>query len=144
MLWPESPHTPVPLICESVCCSWDGKSLQWCGFEVQDSRPVWAEASASLARNPDRLVKAVLQEVQIYLVENLEDLKPALNILWDSMRDPILGSDTEWKPDSKIEHNDVSMFQLASSTVVLLIRTCKIGFPQELIDFCRQACSVLT
>lgn len=29
------------------------------------------------------------------------------------------------------------MLQLASSSVVLLIRTCRIGLPQELIDFCR-------
>ena len=59
------------------------------------------------------------------------------------VQDPMIGVDTEWKPDSKIEDNDVAMFQLASSTVVILIRTCKIGFPQELIDFCRQAYLIL-
>ena len=60
------------------------------------------------------------------------------------IQDPMIGVDTEWKPDSKEEYNDVSMLQLASSSVVLLIRTCRIGLPQELIDFCRQASLVMT
>lgn len=53
------------------------------------------------------------------------------------VQDPLIGIDTEWKPDVGGEDNDVAMVQLATASVVLLIRTCLLGLPQILIDFLR-------
>lgn len=49
----------------------------------------------------------------------------------------VIGIDLEWKPDNAQEENNVALMQLASQTVVLLIRTCKIGVPKKLINFLR-------
>ena len=48
------------------------------------------------------------------------------------------GIDTEWRPDSRQEDNAVAMIQLASSSCVVLIRTCTLGgIPQPVINFCK-------
>lgn len=45
------------------------------------------------------------------------------------VQDPVLAIDLEWRPDRRRwESNRVAMIQLASSTVAVLIRTCKLGF----------------
>jgi hypothetical protein len=77
--------------------------------------------------------------VRVYVVQEAKDVEPCLSVLYDSMRDPIIGIDTEWKPDSKQGDNNVAMIQLASSSVVVLIRTCCLGgeIPQPVIDFCK-------
>lgn len=53
------------------------------------------------------------------------------------MQDPIIGVDTEWKPDTGRESNDVALIQFATPMVVVLLRTCQLGgVPEEVIDFC--------
>lgn len=122
------------------------------------------DAQVDGSRDADRRVCAAIGNVQVHLVQRSEDVEPALSVLYHSMKvhfssmagslpakptscalfrhwrsqDPIIGIDTEWKPDNRAESNDIAMLQLASSSVVLLIRTCCLGeLPQQVIDFCR-------
>ena len=83
-------------------------------------------------------------QVDIYLVEKAEDIEPSLCALRASMKDEAIGIDMEWKPDwvartpDRPTGNKVAMIQLASSSVVVLIRTCKLGgsLPTPVIKFC--------
>ena len=55
-----------------------------------------------------------------------------------AMQDPIIGVDTEWRPDSFPGEHDTAMIQLATPTVAVLVRTCMMGgIPDELIEWCR-------
>jgi hypothetical protein len=78
-------------------------------------------------------------QVQVHVVEKAQDVEPGLAALHASMRDPLIGIDMEWKPDSKWGTNKVAMLQLASSSVALLIRTCHLDneIPKPIIHFCK-------
>jgi hypothetical protein len=81
-------------------------------------------------------------QVHVFVVEDAEDLVPALEALRKSMplRDPVIGVDLEWNAELEPgQHSKVALIQLASSSMVVLIRTCILGdaVPQPVIDFCR-------
>ena len=83
-------------------------------------------------------------QVDVYIVEEAKDVKPCLHALKASMKDEAIGIDIEWKTDKVFRSNSptgnrVAMMQLASSSVVILVRTCKLegGLPDPIIQFCR-------
>lgn len=47
----------------------------------------------------------------------------------------MIGIDLEWRPDARGYQNRVALLQLASSSVVLLIRTSHVGLLQSVVDF---------
>lgn len=65
------------------------------------------------------------------------------SLIHAALQDDVIGIDLEWQPDSEQRENDVALMQLASQSVVLLIRTCKIGVPRKLIDFLRHVVHTL-
>ena len=56
------------------------------------------------------------------------------------LQDAVLGIDTEWKPDfKKGTQSKTAMISLASSSCVVLVRTCSMGWkvPKKLLEFCK-------
>ena len=83
-------------------------------------------------------------QVDVFIVEEAKDVEPCLHALQASMKDKVVAIDMEWKTENKFRSNSptgnkVAMIQLASSSVVVLIRTCKLGggLPEPIIEFCR-------
>jgi ribonuclease D len=60
--------------------------------------------------------------LQIIVVKRVEELAGALSHFKDTMTDPIVSIDLEWRPDSKYTDNNVALIQLSSQTVCLLLR----------------------
>lgn len=46
-----------------------------------------------------------------------------------------------WKPDTETSESRVALLVLASWSVAVLIRTCKVGLPDEVIMFCSRCLS---
>lgn len=65
----------------------------------------------------------------VHVVEHAQELPAALENLKKSMKDSIIGIDLEWRPDKYGRtNNKVALVQLASASVVVLVRVCKMGF----------------
>lgn len=60
--------------------------------------------------------------LQTIIVKREEELASALHELKNSMRDPVVAIDLEWRPDSRFTDNKVALIQLSSQTVCLLVR----------------------
>ena len=78
----------------------------------------------------------------VHVVEDLRQLAPALARLRASMRDSVVAIDLEWRPDFGVGRSRVALLQLASSSVAVLIRTCKLPkgpLPGVLSEFLRWA-----
>ncbi len=78
----------------------------------------------------------------MYVVETEAAVAPAVEALTGSMRDRLLAVDLEWVPDSSpAVSNPVAMLQLASTSCVLLVRTCRMQrrreMPAALLDVLR-------
>lgn len=72
-------------------------------------------------------------EGQIVVINSEDEVKKWLPEL---LRDRIIGFDTETKPSfRKGESNSISLLQLATKNLALLIRLKSTGFPKELIKF---------
>ncbi len=77
-----------------------------------------------------------LGHCRIYVVSAPTQLPAALAALRSSMSgDPFVALDLEWRPDVKGAPTRVALLQLASATVSVLVRTCRLPFCQTLQDF---------
>ena len=79
-----------------------------------------------------QLPKAVYSG-QIEVIRNVSDLSIWLPIL---VKEKIIGFDTETKPSfKKGEKNTISLLQLATADLALLVKLKEVGLPDELIAF---------
>lgn len=85
--------------------------------------------------------------IQVLLVDSAEQAPSAIRLLRDSMDDPVVAIDLEWKPDrGKGRGNPVALIQLATSKVVVLLRVSKlerctsgaVELPAAVVDFMRE------
>ncbi|WIA21862.1 hypothetical protein OEZ85_004238 [Tetradesmus obliquus] len=84
--------------------------------------------------------------LQVLLLEDAAEVGRALQLLRASMRDPFIAIDLEWRPQfERGENHPVAMMQLASSSVAVLIRTCRMRYrlPPELKEFLADASVML-
>ena len=74
------------------------------------------------------------------MVETEAALGPALAVLRASMADAAVAVDLEWRADTGAGSSRVSLLQLASSSVAVLVRPGRMGWrlPQVLRDFLRR------
>lgn len=82
--------------------------------------------------------------VTVHIVEAVAQLPAALAALRASMRDALVAIDLEWRPDfgGGRGQSRVALLQLASSSVAVLVRHCKLPrgqLPPALSDFLRWA-----
>ena len=78
--------------------------------------------------------------IAVHIVEAAEQLPGVLAALRGSMRDALIAIDLEWCPDFGAGRSRVALLQLASSSVVVLIRTCRLPrgpLPGPLLEFLR-------
>ena len=88
----------------------------------------------------DRYLKADIEHLpllrfggQIVVVDTQAEVAPALRAL---KRVQLVGIDTETKPTFHAgQHHKVALLQIATSRTAYLFRLCKIGLPQELLDW---------
>jgi 3'-5' exonuclease len=64
----------------------------------------------------------------VLVVEDAAALPAALRVLSDSMLDPFVAIDLEWRPETGRRFTPVAMLQLATARTALLVRTCRTGF----------------
>ncbi|KAG2484093.1 hypothetical protein HYH03_017112, partial [Edaphochlamys debaryana] len=117
------------------------KPLAWTAFPVTEPTVNWAEAFGAapqrlqtLARGYEKMemaqgvaphVTPSAQDLVSYVVSSGQHAEDAVRRLRDSMQDPIIAIDCEWRPEfTRGQSNPVAMLQLSSATTCLLLRTC--------------------
>ena len=78
--------------------------------------------------------------LEIEVVSRPAQLQPALERLRASAEhERHVAIDLEWRPDfQRWSNNPVALIQLSTASLCVLIRACKVGFPQELRTFLRR------
>eukprot|EP00879_Flechtneria_rotunda_P029156 GHRR01031434.1.p1 GENE.GHRR01031434.1~~GHRR01031434.1.p1 ORF type:complete len:314 (+),score=95.23 GHRR01031434.1:1-942(+) len=118
----------------------------WCHTQVCLPHVDWASVlDADLSSVPSLRVASGYQRLQlpdglqVLVIENQVHLPSALQQLRASMQDPIIAVDLEWRPEFNNRFTPVAMLQLASSSMAVLIRTCRMSYrlPPVLSEFLR-------
>eukprot|EP01024_Parvocaulis_polyphysoides_P007018 TRINITY_DN12106_c3_g1_i1.p1 TRINITY_DN12106_c3_g1~~TRINITY_DN12106_c3_g1_i1.p1 ORF type:complete len:366 (-),score=15.78 TRINITY_DN12106_c3_g1_i1:43-1140(-) len=117
--------------------------LTWCSFKVQIPDTKWSFVCAPVDSlkfvskfEDDQHVIHMSQGLRIIQAWKEEQVVKALLELRESMQDRVIGIDLEWVAFQGLDRR-VSLIQLASSSVCVLIRCCRMDFrlPQALKDF---------
>lgn len=82
---------------------------------------------------------------EVRVLEDASRAEEATGWLAESMEDPVLGLDLEWKPErSPGQNHKVALLQLATERRALLLRTHLTGLPPAVAELLRRRSSVLT
>mmetsp|Transcript_5958 Transcript_5958/g.14072 ORF Transcript_5958/g.14072 Transcript_5958/m.14072 type:complete len:640 (-) Transcript_5958:467-2386(-) len=116
----------------------------WCSFDVRIPHVDWHRVFQD---SPSTYSYSILSKgydkyylgngLEVYMVDNPAHAADAINRLRASMQDPLITIDLEWKPEWKAgQNNRVSLMQLSSATVCVLLHTSSMGFqlPQAVKD----------
>lgn len=118
----------------SLVCS-PAASAGWCASGIRVPHVDWRKVVASdPTAYPSTILALGFQKfllpdgLTVYLVESPSHVADAIARLRDSMQDPLVAIDLEWKPSFSKRQNRVAMVQLASATVAVLLRTSRMHF----------------
>ena len=107
------------------------------GPEEQDLS--WLHPSAPLGQGGDGTLRLGASPAAIHLVERPAQLPGALAALRASLHGPApwVAIDLEWRTDPHGRRSHVALLQLASGSVCLLVRTCRVPLSPQLQSFLR-------
>eukprot|EP00887_Chlorella_sp_A99_P004366 scaffold15.g4366.t1 len=157
------PAVRVPACCDCCEATDSDAALAWCATEVAIPHTDWAAVMQAVAAPGAEALPmdegglTVLPGgIRVRQVTRADQLPAALRALRDSMagQDAVVGVDMEWKPDGWRPtgsgsgggsagpaggSSKVALLQLASASLVLLVRISRLGFslPPALAEFFR-------
>ena len=89
--------------------------------------------SENISKDDIALLPKAVYKGRIEVIRNVSDLSNWMPIL---LKQKIIGFDTETKPSfKKGEKNTISLLQLATSDLALLVKLKEVGLPDDLVKF---------
>lgn len=122
--------------CSADCVGGSSTAAAWCSQDVALPPMDWPAALQSVSLERDVVVDQRTQcyhlpgGLRVHVVAAEGQLPAALAALRRSMQDSCVAIDLEWKPEGWAGGGPtrVALMQLASATVAVLVRVCRLGF----------------